>query len=644
MTNNAEPRVPAPRGRPLGPLDVPTGEMPPVDPLEVPTGELPADVPTGELSAADEQPPPEHPSLPGDGDIIVLSDRPRPPEVRHHGVRPGAHRHDWWVDLVDRWFPERYRVPTVVTTAVSLVLTTVFLFLPTLGTDLAGQVARGHYFADNGPFTVDFGWYDGVYAFGNSLLGAPLASILGSRGVGAVSCVVSSAAFAWLLARWRAPRPLIGGVLAAVAGVCNLISGRTTFGLGLALAMLALVAISLPRGAGWFRYALGCLMAVCATVGDPLAGLFVGLAGGALLLSGMHWRGELPTGPTWRRWLGDRFGGHSREGLALLVGALVGMVPMMAFDDGGVEPFTADAMKVFVAVGVATFFLLPRRFTVLRIGAVLLIVALFVVFFVPSPIGSNITRLPMLYSAPLIAAVSTVDARLLVAALVALTWWQPPLNLGDLGQAGDRSAQSGFYQPLIGELQTLGPVGRIEVVPLYEHWEATYVAAAVPLARGGQSQVDVARNHLFYGESLAPDTYLSWLYHNAVSYVAVPNGTRLDQYGTEEANLIGAGLPYLKKVWSNADWTLYGVVGAQQLVTGVGTLVSSTNTGVTFDAKSGGDTTIRVRWSRWLTVAGPEACLMPSKDGWVTVRAADPGRYTISSGWHITQPDRCRRS
>ncbi len=594
------------------------------------------------------------------------------------GRSGAARRRRDWVDAVDHWFPERYRVPMMLTSAVSLALTVGFLFLPLAGTDLSAQVARGHFFEAYGWHTVDFRWYGGVFPFGYSLLAGPLNALLGARGVGAVSCVLGSTTFAWLLARHRVRRPALGGVLAAMVGVFNLVSGRTTFALGLAIGLFALVVVTVPRVPRWPRLGAGLVVALAATTASPLAGLFVGLAGGAVLLGGLrraeptrragHTRRVGPArrvpGPhetaalrreaalrrpksrlrhLWRRVprLTRHLTGAWREGLVLCLGALVGLVPSLMFPDQGVQPFTSDSMKVFVAVGVAAFFLVPAGYRVLRVGAVLVIVLTLLAYFVPSPVGSNVTRLPMLYCAPLIAAVCTVDRRLLVGAILALTWWQPPLITGDLGSAGNPAAQSVYYQPLIDRLAQSEPIGRVEVVPLFDHWESTYVAEAVPLARGWERQVDVQRNPIFYGTALAPDTYLSWLYHNAVSYVAVASQDRLDKYGREEANLISAKLPYLKRDWSNSDWTLYRVLGAQQLVTGAGVLVDSGPTGVTFDTTVSGGLTVRVRWSRWLTLSGPDACFYRRPDDWVGVRVNSPGRYRLSSGWHLHQAHHC---
>jgi hypothetical protein len=506
-----------------------------------------------------------------------------------------------------RRVPPAYRRPVGITVAVSVVLTAGFLLLPLAGTDLAAQVARGHFFRTYGARPVDFRWYGGVYPFGYSALTGPLNAVLGSRGVGAVSCVVSAAAFAYLLVRVGARRPALGGVLAAVVGVFNLVSGRTTFALGLALGLLALCALAAPL-AERTRLVLAGLLAAGSSMGSPVAGLFTGLCGAALLLSG-----------------------RVRAGLALGIGAAAALVPpAVLFRDGGVQPYTEEAMKLAVASCIATFFLVPGRWRVARTGIALTALAVVGAYYLPSPVGSNIVRLPMLYAAPVVVALSTLDRRLVAVAVAVLCWWQPPLVAGDLGHAGDRAAHRAFYAPLITQLTARGPVGRVEVVPLHDHWEATYVAEAVPIARGWLRQVDVDRNAVFYDGSLNPRTYLTWLHANAVAYVAVPRSARLDFSGREERALIEADVPYLREVWADRDWVLYDVVSSTSLVASPGRLVSSDPTGVTFDTTAPGEVLVRVRHSRWLTLDGPAGCAR-ADGAWVRVTVDTPGRYRLSS-------------
>ena len=523
------------------------------------------------------------------------------------------------VAWVDRAFVVRYRVPMVVTTATSLLLCVGFLLLPLAGTDLSAQVARGHFFEENGPDPIDFRWYGGTLPFGYSVLTGPMNALLGSRGVGAVSCVLSASAFAWLLTRMRVRRPAIAGVLGALVGIFNLVSGRTTFAMGVAFGVLALCALVLPKlGIGW-RMGIAAVFALLTGAASPVAGAFVGLAGVALLLAG-----------TWR------------QGVSLAVGAGIGLIPVaFLFRDGGEQPYGLDSMKVALAVCVVTFFLIPARYLALRIGVVLTVVVIVTAVYVPNALGSNAGRLPLLFAAPVVVAVSTLDRRWLAAVIAAMFWWQPPLVTGDLNSAGSEDAQRLFYQPLVKELERRQPVGRVEVVPLSNHWEATYVAEEVPIARGWLRQVDVERNALFYDGTLTPASYLEWLYRNAVEYVALPRDVHIDSPGREEASLVAANLPYLEAAWQNSDWELYRVIGGRTLVDYPAELISSGPTGVRFKVPSPSTILVRVVWSRWLTLRGPRGCIEPGPDRWVRVHLERRGEYELTSKLSFTQGSRC---
>lgn len=540
------------------------------------------------------------------------------PLAVYGNVRSAA---SWVGTKLDNAFPMAYRVPMVVTTATSLLLCVGFLLLPLAGTDLSAQVARGHFFEEYGSDPVDFRWYGGTSPYGYSIFTGPFNALLGSRGVGAVSCVVSAAAFAWLLTRLEVRRPALGGVLGGVVGVFNLVSGRTTFAMGVAFGMLTLCALVLPSWQLRWRLTLAAVLAVCSGAASPVAGAFVGLCGIALLLSG-----------------------KIRQGLVLAIFAGVGLIPpVLLFSNGGVQPYALNGMKVAVAVCAITFFLVPSRYLALRIGVVFAAATIIAAFYVPNAMGSNAARLPLLFAAPVIAATSTLDRRWLAAAIAVICWWQPPLVAGDLNRAGGGDAERLFYQPLIKELQRRGPVGRVEVVPLRNHWEATYVAEAVPIARGWLRQVDVQRNPLFYDGSLTTSTYLAWLYRNAVEYVALPLDVKLDGSGREEAALIGSQLPYLgeKPVWYNADWELYQVIGGRTLVDYPGKLVSSNATGVRFSMPVPTSVLVRVVWSRWLVLRGPSGCIEPGPDDWVRVKVKRPGEYHLTSELGFSQRTRC---
>ena len=76
----------------------------------------------------------------------------------------------------------------------------------------------------------------------------------------------------------------------------------------------------------------------------------------------------------------------------------------------------------------------------------------------------------------------------------------------DLYRAGSPESGEAFFRPLIHQLRGRAP-GRVEVVPLQDHWESAYVAgrgAAGPrLAPAGRRD----RNPIFYADRLEPAAY-----------------------------------------------------------------------------------------------------------------------------------------
>ena len=491
------------------------------------------------------------------------------------------------------------------TAGVAVLLAAAYLLAPRMGTDLAAQQARADFAAGWGLAPIDFSWYGGINQFGYSLITGWLGALLGVRTLGAIAAVGAALAFQWLLLSTDARRPLLGGILGALVFVANLVSGRITFAVGLALSLLALCFVMLDVRRP-LRLALIAVTAALATWASPVAGLFVGVAGAALLLTS--------------------FGA---EAVTLCVAPAVALAPVaLLFSDGGEQPFTAESMRIHIALAMLVALVVPARHRALRIGAALAVVLLLVAFYLPSPIGSNALRLPLLFTLPVVAAYAELTRPVLALVLVAACWWQPPVVTSDLYRAGSPESREAFFRPLVDELRGRAP-GRVEVVPLQDHWESAYVAAAVPLARGWLRQVDVDRNPLFYADQLDPAAYTAWLRANAVSYVAVAPGSTPDRWARAEADLVVSGVPALRRIWNDRSWVLYAVTGPQPLVAAPATLVASDRGGITFDAPAAGDVLVRVRWSRWLTVRG--GAVAPGPDGWTLVHLAGPGRYRLTS-------------
>ncbi|MBM0279986.1 hypothetical protein JM949_34890, partial [Micromonospora sp. STR1s_6] len=319
------------------------------------------------------------------------------------------------------------------------------------------------------------------------------------------------------------------------------------------------------------------------------------------------------------------------EGFVLAVSPAVTLAPIaLLFGNGGTQPYSAESMRINVALAVLVAVVLPRRRRVLRVGAVLTVLLLVGAYYLPSPIGSNALRLPLLFALPVLAGYAPLPGPWLAGLLAATVWWQSPVMVSDVTRAGSPESAQAFYRPLVAELDRLPPAGRVEVVPLRDHWESAYLPPTVPLARGWERQVDSDRNALFYDGSLSGQTYEQWLRREAVSYVALAPDAPADRWGRDEAALIRAGLPYLREVWRDPTWRLYAVVDPTPLVGAPGRLVAAERGAVRLTAAPG-DVPVRVRWSRWLTLSGPDGCLRPGADGWTEVRVRAAGDYSISS-------------
>ncbi len=530
----------------------------------------------------------------------------------------------------------RYRAVTIAA-LVSTALAVTYLLLPPMGTDLSAQVARADFFAEHGFTPVDLRWYAGSQQFGYSLISQPVLALLGVRLTGVIALVSAAMAFAALLLRTNVPRPVLGAVTGAVCIAGNLVSGRVTYALGVAFGVGALLALTVrPAGrtSRLLRYGAAGTAALLASAASPVAGLFVALAGVALLLAGRRTDGLL---------------------LALVATAPIAVTAGF-FGEGGwmnISPMdTARAVVTSLVVAA----LVPWR--PVRLGALLSAGGVLLSALVHTPVGLNATRLAVMFALPVLAAgarlpalaagarlpVRTAGARLparhgklwLAGLLALVCWWQPPASTIDLREIGDPASDPSYFAPLVEQLHARGVTGRVEVPPTQHYWESAHLGD-VPLARGWLRQVDLERNPLFFeelpggggtGVPLTPESYRRWLDDNAVAYVALP-GAALSWVGLPEAELITSGLPYLTEIWANADWRLFAVADPTPIVAAPASVVAMDAATLTFDAPAAGPVPIRVRYSRWLTVTGG-ATVAP--DGvWTSVRVPGPGRYSLSS-------------
>jgi hypothetical protein len=520
--------------------------------------------------------------------------------------------------------------PGVAALAVSVPLAVAYVLLAPSSGDLAAATYRGDLFARAGFTLWDNGWYGGHYLPGYSLLAPALASLMGERALLAMSVVIASGLFGVIAQRsFSSSGARAAGASFALGISVGLLSGRVAYGLGIALALLAVLVLI----RGWTAAAL--VLAMLTSVASPVAGAFLALAGLAHALTvapgSSHGRGA------WRR---------RRRGLALAGAALAPtLVLALAFPEGGWQPF-APSLFWPVLAGVMLMALLLRRANgllpsdsrrMLTVGACLYALALAGAFLLRTPVGSNAERLGALLAAPLAVGVLWERRRLALALLApALLYWQLQASVSDFATvAGNPSVNASYYAPLVAELQSLahGRPLRVEVPMTEAHWESVYLPEHPPilLARGWERQLDTRYDGLFYRSTLAAPAYRSWLDQNAVSYVALPD-VPLDSAGEQEQRLIATRPPYLAEVWHSNHWRLFAVRGATPLAQPPALLSGVGPDSFTLFAPRPGAFTVRVRFTPYWTVQRGRGSVRSAPDGWTEVDVRRAGVLRVDIG------------
>jgi hypothetical protein len=494
-----------------------------------------------------------------------------------------------------------------------------FLVLRPSSADLAAQTFRSDLFAAHGFLLWNNDWYGGHYLPGYSLLFPPLGAALGPRLVGALAAVTAAGLFA-ALARYRHGDRARLAILWFGAGTATMLfSGRITFALGIAIGLGALLALQRARPL------LAAALALLTALASPVAGLFVALAGVAVMLAG------------------DR-----RGGAAVAFPALAAVAALsLAFPTGGDEPFVFTAFLGVPLFALAALWLLPPEERALRWGVAVYALAAVAAFAVANPLGGNMARLGALAAGPVLALGLTGRRPVALAVLaLPLLYWQWVAPVRDLSDAaGDPSVHSSYYQPLLAQLdqRTGGRPVRIEIPPTRNRWEADYVAPRFPLARGWLRQLESDDIDLFTNGNLTAAAYRSWLDDRAVSYVAVPDA-KSDYLSTDEKALIRGGLPYLREVWSDPHWRLYRVEHPTGLVSRAGDfpgpggrrdgLTALGPASFTLSMHDSGQFLVRIHYTRYWTVTSGDACV--ERDGeWTGVTVRNPGTVTVAARFSL---------
>lgn len=485
----------------------------------------------------------------------------------------------------------------------SAALAAAYLVVAPASTDLAAHVYRADLFSREGFALWNGQWYAGHHVPAYSVLLPALASVLGPRLAGALAAVAGAGLFAVLARGHFGSRARLGILWFAAGSATLLLSGRLPFALGVAIGLGALVAAQRERR--WLALALAGLT----TLASPVAGAFLALAATAWALGS-------------RRALG--------AGIAAIALA-TGLLLAVAFPEGGTAPFVLGSFWPIPVFAGAALAVVPRAERSVRVGLALYALVSIAAFAVANPFGVNAVRLGALFGGPVLAC-ALWRRRPVALALVAipLLVWQWSAAIRDVVVAqGDPAVRASYYAPLVGFLERRrGPPGRLEIPFTRTHWEVAYLAPRFALARGGERQLDLRDNPLFYRPGLTAATYRAWLDELAVRYVALPDAA-LDRSAVAEATLVAGGLDYLRPVWSNRHWRVFAVRRPASLADGPGRVSAMGVDSFTIRARAHGALRVRVRYTPYWALADGAGCVGPGPGDWTTVRVAHAERVRV---------------
>jgi hypothetical protein len=472
------------------------------------------------------------------------------------------------------------------------------------GGDLAAQDAWAEFVGQHPGSAYNLAWYGGMHPVSYSVISPYLMAVVGVRPTLILSGVLSGGLLALLLMRSKAVRnPMVPALWGAFAFACNAASGRVTYALGtlFALGAVAVVWAWPRRRREWrkLRGAVAVLLSALATAGSPVAGLFLEVIAGALLLGG-RWRPAVAIGIP----------------LPVVVG-----ISALLFPFQGVQPMPWPSVVFPLVTTAAVRLLAPREWRTVRRGAEIYLAGILLTWAIPSQVGSNVERLAQIFGGVLLLALLPrlwpgKRARLvrgrrltaLVCAFVVTAGFQIGKPVWDVVHTRPEAAWAHSLAPLLHHLQRVdADRGRVEVVPVRSHREASALSPYVNLARGWNRQADAERNPLFYAEdAFTPERYHDWLRRWAVRYVVLPVSATPDVAAKEEARLVRSDPSFLDLVWRDANWQLYRVADPLPLASPPAVSAQAGAGEVTLKVSEPGAVLLRIPWSPWLGLVNEE--------------------------------------
>ncbi|MBZ6139483.1 MULTISPECIES: MFS transporter [Streptomyces] len=489
------------------------------------------------------------------------------------------------------------RHPVLSVTALAAALHIVWFFtFANSGGDLAAQDAWSEFVGRHPDSAYNLAWYGGMHPVSYSVVSPYLMSVLGVRTTMMIAGTLSAGLLTMLLIRSRAVRNPLWASLAGLFGLlCNAASGRVTFGLGMMFGLGAVAAVFCwPHRWRYERWAKGLCaapLAALSTMSSPVAGLFVGLVAVALFLQ-------------------KRRPGAWSLGLAP---AAVVALSAWLFPFSGTQPMSIGSAALPVVYSALVYAFVPRAWTTVRITSAVYGLSVLLVWLISSQIGSNITRLAMLFSGVALVAALPFTVRksrkwyALVVSIVGFVGWIGAASANDIVHTTPAASWARELAPLVNELQQVGAErGRVEVVPARSHREASALSPYVNLARGWNRQADMERNPLFYDDTLNSANYHEWLRRWAVHFVVLPKDEPDGDGGERERELVQRGLPFLKQIWGDDNWQLFQVTNPTPLAEPDAEVRRAEQGEWTIDVKEPGRILVRVPYSPWLSLVDAE--------------------------------------
>jgi hypothetical protein len=479
------------------------------------------------------------------------------------------------------------------------------------GTDFAAHVFQLHVYLEHGFALWTNYWYAGRYTFvGYSVLYYPLAALIGIRLLAVVSVVVATAAFTLVTRQEWGEQTVWATRLFAVVAAASVVSAAFPYGLGLALALSAVVAIARRH------VAVFGVLAALTLAASPLAFLFLLLVLGAAAVSRSPREVVKPA--------------------AIAAGiAATGLLVWRLFPDHGTYPFATSellAALLFCSFGAALTWRLERA-RILHALFVAYGVVCVLAYLIPSNLGENVVRLR--YAALPISVLTLTLRRwrpfpvAAIAFTLACSWNISPLVWSLSRVSDDPSAHTRYWQPVVHYLHdSLSPSYRVEVVGTADHWEAVYLPQGhIPIVRGWFRQDDFPQNEVLY-DKLTSRSYLMWLRRLSVRYVVLTDATP-DYSARYEIALLSAGRSGLPIVARLPHATVYSVPAPRPIVTGPGRpkVEALTAGSITGRLSEPGRYHVGIRYTPYLR--SPRSCVSEAKDGMTVLTAPHAGRIEL---------------